>query len=282
MKTERRHDLKTNALARRLESFPDYWREYGNKVLLVVIVFLIAYLAVRYYNDKKARAAQDVANSLEIIQTQLGQLDQLSMSYLRSDAASLSDLRLKISGSAHDAINTILNSSRDPNIIAHAYAAQGDLDWKLANMPDPPGATTRPELKIPNRPGLLNDAKDAYSKVLQPPYNQNTLDVFSARLGLAAIAENQGQWDEAKTQYTAIADGNFPPGFREFAKGRLNQLPDYQKPVLLTPPPEASTEPSILGPEAPAMSQPASAPSMTPQPTTMPSASSQPATTQPR
>jgi hypothetical protein len=288
MKSERRHDLKSNALARRLESFPDYWREYGNKVLLVVIIFLIAYLAVRYYNDKKARQTLDIANSLETIQTQLGQLDQVSMSYLSGESGSLAELRQKISSSATEAINTVLNSARDPQIIARAYVAQGDLDWKLASMPDAPGAATRPELKIQNRQTLLNDSKSAYSKVIEPPYNQNQLDVFSARMGLAAIAENQGQWDEAKFQYQAIADAtSFPPTFKDLAKDRLKQLPEYEKPVLLTPPPEAATpsssQPATFGPEAPPTSQPMTQPAgETSQATTMPSALSQPAASQPR
>ena len=96
MKSERRHELKTNALARRLEGFPDYWREYGNKVMLVIIVFLIAYLAVRYYNDKKIRQSQDVASSLETIQTQLGTLDQIEQMSSRADPTTVAELRQEI------------------------------------------------------------------------------------------------------------------------------------------------------------------------------------------
>ena len=55
MKAERRHDLKTNALARGLEGFPYYWRTYGSQALLVVLIFLIVFMLVRYWNEKKAR-----------------------------------------------------------------------------------------------------------------------------------------------------------------------------------------------------------------------------------
>src|SRR6516225_9870885 len=95
MKSERRHELKTNALARRLEGLPDYWREYGSRVMLFIIVFLIAYLAVRYYNEKKSREAQEVASSLETIQTQLGTIDQLDRMYLQTDAANVAEIRRK-------------------------------------------------------------------------------------------------------------------------------------------------------------------------------------------
>jgi predicted negative regulator of RcsB-dependent stress response len=283
MKSERRHELKTNALARRLEGLPDYWREYGNKVMLVIIVFLIAYLAVRYYNDKKAREAQNVTDSLATIQSQLGTLDQLDRMYMQTDAANIADVRQKSTAAANDAINTLLSNSKDPKVLARAYIAQGDLDWKLANLPDPPGATTRPELKISNRDPLLNEAKSSYAKVLDAPYNQNALDVFTARMALAAIAENQGAWDEAKKQYQAVLDStSFPVGFKDLAREHLDHLPEIQKAALLVPAPEIppassaatqSTQPAILGPEAPPMAQPAN-PTTTPTavPTTGPAA----------
>ena len=275
MKSERRHELKTNALARRLEGFPDYWREYGNKVMLVIIVFLIAYLAVRYYNDKKARQAQDVANSLEAIQTQLGTLDQLEQMSSRTDAAAVADIRQKSTSAVNDAINTLLNSSKDPKIQARAYLAQGDLNWHLANMPDPPGAATRPDLKINNRDALLSESKSSFTKVLDPPYNQSALDVFTARMGLAAIAENQGAWDEARKQYQAILDATgLPQSFKDLARERLTHLPDIQKAALLVPAPPPTPLPSpVLGPEAPPTSQ-----SLTTQPASIQPSATQPAT----
>jgi predicted negative regulator of RcsB-dependent stress response len=274
MKSERRHELKTNALARRLEGFPDYWREYGNKVMLVIIVFLIAYLAVRYYNDKKTRQSQDVANSLETIQTQLGTLDQIEQMSSRADPTTVAELRQKSTSAVNDAINTLLSNSKDPKVLARANLAQGNLDWHLANMPDPPGATTRPELKINNRDALLNEAKSSFAKVLEPPYNQSALDIFSARMGLAAIAENQGNWEEARKQYQAILDNpDLPPSFKDVARERLMRLPDIQKAALLAPPPEAppalppatrSTQPAVLGPEAPKATEPAAKPTTAP------------------
>jgi hypothetical protein len=272
MKSERRHELKTNTLARGLEGFPDYWREYGNKVMLVIIVFLIAYLAVRYYNDKKAREAQDVAASLETIHTQLGTLDQIDRMYMQTDAAALADLRQKSRSAANDAINTLLNSSKDRNVIARAYLARADVDWKLANMSDPPGATTRPELKINDRDSLLNEAKSSFSKVLDPPYSQNALDLFTARMGLAAIAENQGIWDEARKHYQAVIDAaGLPSGFKDVAREHLDHLSGIQKPALLVPAPEVptpepttqstqrATQPAALGPELPPITQPSNA-----------------------
>ena len=282
MKSERRHELKTNALSQQLEGFPDYWREYGNKVLLAVILGLLVFMAVRYYRDKKARDIQEVATAQEAILSNMGELDQLQMMEAAGAPGTI-DARRKVSSTINDAISTILNTSKDPKILARAYLAQADLDWKLANLPDPPGATTRPDLKIPNREGLLGGAAEYYAKVLDPPYSGDALDLFTARMGLAAVNENRGKWDEAKSQYQAIVDAkSLPQSFKDVASKRLASLPEYQKGALLNPPPEPTTTPSILGPESPmfpnATTAPSSMPSMS---TTMPAGPVLPATSMP-
>jgi hypothetical protein len=289
MKSERRHELKTNTLSQGLEGLPDYWREYGNKILLVVIVGLIVFMAVRYWKDKKVRDVQQQNAALDTLRVNMTELDQLQlMQAVGSPGAA--DARQRVTSAATDAISTLLSTSKDPKILARAYVAQGDLDWKLANMPDPPGAATRPDLKISNREGLLGGAAESYAKVLDPPYNKDALDVFTARMGLAVVAENQAKWDEAKKQYQAIADSKaFPPSFKDIANKRLSELPGYQKAPLLTPPAEPSTAPSapaVFGPESPMF--PTTAPADRPLnlqipmtlPTTMPAATSAP-TTQP-
>jgi hypothetical protein len=287
MKSERRHDLKTNTLSQQLEGLPDYWREYGNKILLVVIVGLLVYLAVRYYRDKKARDLEQVTVAMETIRTNMGELDQLQVAEAMGSPGS-SDARQKVSSTINDAISTVLSTSKDPKILARAYIAQGDLDWKLANMPDPAGATTRPDLKISNREGLLGGAAESYSKVLDPPYSNDPLSVFTARIGMAAVAENRGKWDEAKTHYQAIVDAKkLPQAFKDIAAKRLIDLPDYQKSApLLNPPQEAgatsaSTAPSIFGPEAPLFPNTTTAPSTMPAPTTIPAPPTLPPTTMP-
>ena len=274
MKSERRHDLKTNTLSQQLEGLPDYWREYGNKILLVIIVGLLVYIAVRYYRDKKARDLEQVSVAMETIRTSMRELDQLQVAEAMGSPAS--DARQKVSSTINDSISTVLSTSKDPKVLARAYIAQGDLDWKLANMPDPPGATTRPDLKISNRDGLLGGAAESYSKVLEAPYSSDPLSVVTARMGLAAVAENRGKWDEAKSQYQAIVDAkNLSQAFKDIAAKRLTDLADYKSIPLLNPPPEAgatnaTTAPSIFGPEAPMFPNATTAPSTMPGPTTIP------------
>ena len=272
MKSQRRHELKTNALARGLEALPSHWKDYGSRVLLAVLVALIVFLGFRYWNDKKALEAQQLNSSIETVQTELSRLDSL----VSGDAASASAIakeRKLAATEADNAISTILTTSSDPKIKASALLARGDLNWKLAEAPDPPGSDTRPDLKVPNRQGLLENASHAYQEALQPPYSSDPLVVFRARVGLAAIAENNGQWADARREYEALAGAaNIPASFKDYAQQRIADLAKLQKPVLLgefkpPPPPTTSpatapstTAPSIFGPMPLPSSAPASRP----------------------
>jgi len=287
MKSERRHDLKTNALARRLETVPQNWRDYGSKVLLAVIVALIVFLLVRYWNEKKAREGAEVSSGMVIVNSALRQIDDLPFAYFSLPPSAVIEERQRITQEADQAINNILNVAKDPKVLANTYLAQAELDWKLANLPEFPGADTQPSLRMSNRESLLDESRSWYQKVLDPPSTPDPLQVYTARLGLAAIAEDLRQWDQARQQYEAIdSTPGIPTPSKDYAKARLTQLPDEQKPVLIVPPPPPTTAPStnpstegpgtVLGPLAPpSLTQPATnQPAVQPPP----ASASQPAT----
>lgn len=252
MKAERRHDLKTNALARGVEGAPDLWREYGSRILLVVLVAAIVFLLVRYWNDKKLRDAQMVTEAMQSANSSVRELGLLPLEIRAGgSAADVAENRQRVVQHAEQSINTVLNSAKDPKVLADAYLARGDLNWTLANFPELPGAETLPSnLQLSNRDPFMEQARSSYEKVLDPQYSGSTTDVFYARMGLAAVAENMGQWDQAKSQYEGIRDAaNMPESFKQLANTRLTDLTKAQTPVLLVPPP-------LVAP-----AQPASAPS---------------------
>ena len=275
MKAERRHDLKTNTLVRGVEAAPDYWKEYGSRILLVALVAAIVFLLVRYWNDKKVRDAELVTESVETANVAVHELAQLPRQIEGGTSASeVASNRQKVAQQADQAINTVLNSSKDPKTLANAYLARGDLNWELANFPELPGSQTLPsDLQITNRDGLFEQARTSYEKVLDPAYAASSTDVFYARMGLAAVAENVGQWDQAKSQYQAIVStANMPDSFKQLAETRLADLPKYQTPVLLVAPPAVApapaSAPSNLSGPIPGFSD--LLPKPTPTPATMP------------
>jgi hypothetical protein len=287
MKSQRRHDLKTNALARGIEGLPSYWRDYGNKVLLFIIVCLVVFLAVRYWRDKRAREAQLVAESLHNAQTAIQQLDRLPGEYgsaVMGHSAAVATQRKLLIQNADSAINSVINDAKDPPAIVNGYLYKGELNWQLANMPPIPGAQTQPSLRLEKSPDeFLAAAKSAYEQVLSPQLRADPLAIFQARVALAAIAENQHQWDEARKQYQAVLDApGFPQSFKQYASDRLAALPQLESPAVLG---EEGPSPFATPPTAAPATSPSSAPAMGPfpipstQPATRPSApASQPTT----
>jgi hypothetical protein len=279
MKAERRHDLKTNTLARGIEGVPGYWREYGSRILLGVTLFLVLFLLARFWMQRRQQEqmAIDAAqgNALSAIQ----QLDSLPREYTAGLSSSefIARQRDALVQEAESAIDTLLNS-KDPQKLAAGYVARGDLNWRLATLPPIPGAETRPTLAVSKSSKELWDAaKQAYQRVLEPPLNESLYAVINARLSLAAVAENEHDWDTAKRHYQALIDDpklQSYPGYKDYAKQRMELLTQMPTPTLLMPPStQAATTRSVLGPFPMPSTSPATAPSTAP-------ATSEPVTTQ--
>jgi hypothetical protein len=287
MKAQRRHDLKTNALAHVLEDFPGFMREYGSRILLGVI--LCALVVVLIINWSRGKSERDT-RSREAIATARQDLNQINSGMAQVifsgyPSATIADLRDNAVKRISDSINRALESD-DPKVKAEAEVIRGDLNYLLASLPPLPGSETRPSLNGDLSPDeLRKNARDAYLKVLGAPLNQEHASVRNARFGLASIAEDMSEWDQAKKYYQQnIDDPAVAAPFKELARDRLDRLPTLQKPILLGRPP-VTTMPLIpegpFGPFLPqtSTSQPANTEPST-MPSTMPSPATQPATTQ--
>lgn len=285
MKAERRHELKTNSLAKSLEGLPQYWREYGSRVLLVVLVAAITFLLVRYWNDKKAREQETISTSLETAHTALRELERAPLELAGgAPASAIAEERERLTQQVDTALAGLVSATKDPKVLSNAYLARGDLYWTLANFPALPGSETQPSLDVPNRDGVLEQARSWYQKVIDQGNAATLDDQFYARVGLAAVAENLRQWDKARDQYNAIANsGSMTPSYKQYATERLAQSSQYETTPLIVPAPPAppvapapppTTERAVgpigpIGPmplrstTQPAESAPASAPAST-------------------
>jgi hypothetical protein len=89
---------------------------------------------------------------------------------------------------------------------------------------------------------------------------------LAARFGLAAVAENQGKWDEAKKQYEAIANApQVLPSMKALANTRLGQVDELRKPLFTSPATApAATAPATTGPAATVAPAPTTAPTTAP------------------
>jgi tetratricopeptide (TPR) repeat protein len=280
MKAERRHELKQNTLAQGLETLPDLGRRHGTKILIVVMVGLAVALLIRSRvsssREAERQAAYRLSHGRELI-------EQLQTAAQRVPPERFATVAAEISKAVDQSVQAVLESSDDPRTVAEARILQGDLNWQLAAMPEPPGATTRPELGLArNDTQLLQSAADAYQAALDqggaPVQSQVT-----ARLGLAAVAENQAKWDAAREQYQKVLDDpSTPKPLKDLAAASITRLETIRKPPLIAPAttPSTSTQPTSTQ-SAPAPTQPTTsiAPAPTPPPTsTQPQPTPQPTT----
>jgi type II secretory pathway pseudopilin PulG len=280
MKSERRHELKTNTLASGIGNLPVFWRLHGNKVLLGILAVLAIILFLRFQTraaaEKQEQAAQAYAAALAGIRN----LQSLPQS---ADPKLVAEQRGRLQEEVDRAITQVLDDANSDAMRADALAARGDLHWTLAHLPGSRSAGTQPTGKsAAGGTESLEKAQKAYESVTRTA-GAKPLAVATAWLGLAAIAEERQQWDVAKTAYDSlIKDPAAAQPFKDEAKIRLDDLTKIQKPILLGKPatvPSAATEPVDMGPVGPpAPTTAATAPAAVTRPQTIPV--TQPATTQ--
>jgi len=266
MKAERRHELQQNSLAKFIDNFPVMIRLYADRILLVVVLILLVIVLIRWRMNANAEKAVAVMNDLATARTGVQRLGAMQ---LMGPPEQLANQRSKTIDEINAAIDSIATNapSSDTAIQARALLTRGDLFWTLANLPDLPGAATQPSLKLArSKDEYLAQAQDAYQNVLKNFPSQADADL-GANFGLAAIAENKHNWDEAARIYEQIKSSNADQMYKDLADARLKLLPEIEEPVLVG---ELTTKPSDMGPlvMAPA-TQPASTPA-TATPATLP------------
>jgi hypothetical protein len=277
MKAERRHELKTNTLARGIEHLPDAGRQHGTKIMVAILLALLAVFFIRQrITSGRAREAS-AAYALNSARGDIGQLDEAVEMGMFSPQA-LATLRQQVATRGEENVRSVLETADDARLIAEAKLARGDLNWKLANFPDLPGAATQPALQFPRaKKDLLQTAGQSYQEVLDDPGSPPET-MWTARFGLAAVRENQGEWDKAKEQYQKLVnDLNTPQPLKDQAVERLNKLDERRRPVLMGAP--AAEEPPATGPAT--STAPSTSPSTTTPSTTGPASTTGPSATRP-
>jgi hypothetical protein len=266
MKAQRRHELQANELARQLETFPETLKRHASTIMLVIAVVLVVFFLVRYRRQAAENRAATLATSLATARQ--GPIVIRSLALRRLPPEQLSAMRTELIGQTQSAIDSVLREADGDDAAAMraaALTARGDLNWYLANSPTLPGAATQQSLALPrSRDEYLRLAESDYRDVINT-YASQTIAWVTAQLGLAAIAENRGEWDKARQLYSEVLTrSDIPDVFQQQAQFRIATLGDVQNPVLI-----GDFAPSTM-------------PAATSNPTTAPSAAATPgpATTQ--
>ena len=118
-----------------------------------------------------------------------------------------------------------------PAVQAQAYVKIGDFYLTLVNLGNPPkiaGVTA-------TKPQALRGAAMAFRKVIQNFSNQ-PLTYARAKLGLAQVYEDRGQWAKAKAIYKSMLTPDASPVEKSLAvliEYRLHRLNQWAQPVLI-------------------------------------------------
>ena len=247
MKAQRRHELQQSDLAKVIKQAPSFWQQSGGRWLLAAVAVLVIVILIRYRVGSARQASAAAADSLSISRMLIDQLrsPQMLMMTQLAPPNEVAVRRRQIFSEATNEIGKVTQTTDDRTLNAEAQVARGDLCWTLSTLPPIPGAATQPSLVVRDPKELITNASEAYRSVLET-YSDIKPAVTAARFGLAAIAENQGNWDAAKQQYEAIKAAAPDAGpNHQLAEQRLNILPKLRETVILAKP---ATEPAALPP----------------------------------
>ncbi len=218
MDSEERHKLKENDLGSWLQyGLPMYLRQNGSYIFLILALGFLGYQLYSLYERNQVSAR--LASWQELL-----------------DAPNAENPPAKILG--------VIENSEDKELKAQGYLDLGIFYSQFPLIPE-----SRPAIKLSRAESMLK-AKDAFEKTLAFA-GDDALLAAKATLGLASVAEDRGNWDDARQLYQAIADpqGKFAgTPFVAIGATRLATLDDRRKAprlvALMPPPAPPSTAPN--------------------------------------
>jgi len=257
MKSDHRHELKTNELAELIANFPQWAKENRTTIISVVAIIAVVggwYVWKKYHRNVEVRrqteltslVSQLLSNKMRIVGAQAQGRD---VSYILLEPAN------NLEAFAQSVRNDQMAAFA---LIKRAEALRADLHYR-------PG-TVNQQVLIEQ----INKAKASYTEAMQrAPSNPSLL--AAAKLGLGLCEEEVGNFETAKQIYRDITnDPNFECTVtRATAEQRLATMADYKTKVVFkpSPPPKpaAAEKPPIeikpadinlpidanLGPQAP-------------------------------
>jgi tetratricopeptide (TPR) repeat protein len=215
----------------------DVLQQNASRILLGLTLAVLAVLVIRYRietaRQRAATARASVVHARQDMQ-QLGQDLQLSGAGPEILAARRDQLTAQIMSEISESLAD--SGDADAAIRADAYTIRGDLNWSLGNAPVFPEAATRPSLATKDSPdALLSEAEADYRHVVEQYPNQ-IMDWSTAALGLAAIAEDRSNWDEARKRYEEVEKRTDAPDLvKSTAQLRMALLDRISQPILVGP-----------------------------------------------
>jgi len=249
MKSEHRHELKTNELAEWLSNLPQWTKE---NLTIIIVVLAVVVAASAFYVRYRYRKSAVVEEQL-VFTNLLNQLSASKMQVLSAQAQGR-DLSFILLQPANSLGTFAQNAESDQMaalaLIKQAEALRTELHYR-------PGTVSEQDVAA-----QINQAKAAYTEAIQNRLRgaSNPSLTAAAEFGLGLCEEELANFEKAQQIYQIIVEN---PDFEGTvavtqAKHRLETMADYKQKVIFKPAPApaaasllqsqtmgAATEPTI-------------------------------------
>jgi len=254
MRAEERHKLKTNELAESLSELPDYLRQHGNKILTGVIIILVLVLGFFWWRNAQASAREENIARLNDLLAQKTLLQGLTVQQAQmeksNDEQSLPYNAADLAGG----FKAVAEKAAGNPMALIAMKEQAEALRSQLLYSSQPITDEQRKTLCTQAEGIYEQMKNGF------PNSSQALGI--ANLGLALLAEEQGNWDKAREIYQQmVADGQTRLAGTMYpvqAQLRLKRIDEISQPIEFPLPsiaPVVPTEPTATS------SEPAAAPS---------------------
>ena len=235
MKSEHRHELKTNELAEWLGNLPQWTKENLTTIIVISAVIVAAAAFYVWYSHRKSAVAQEQVEFTDL----LNQLSTSKIQVLNAQAQGR-DLSFILLQPANNLGNFAQRTNNDRMaalaLIKQAEALRTELHYR-------PGTVSTEDFT-----GQINQAKAAYTEAKTRLMQASSASLMAAaEFGLGLCEEELYNFEKAQQIYKDIvADTDFE-GAVAFAqaKHRLEIMADYKQRVIFKPAPPVATKPKI-------------------------------------
>jgi predicted negative regulator of RcsB-dependent stress response len=233
MKSEHRHELKTNELAEWIANLPQWARENGRMVIYIsVVAVLVIGSGLWYWRKVTAETAQQQLDLTNLV----ARLSQNKLQVLMSQQSG-NDTSVSLIMAAEE-LGTFAGGAKDENISALALIKQAEA--QRASVHYRQQTVNQTELQR-----AINEVKSVYNRALEKAANNPSLTAM-ARFGLGLCEEELGNFDMARQIYSDIvANGDFE-GTTVVAKAkqRLGTMADYERRIVFKTMPKPKQPPA--------------------------------------
>lgn len=224
MKSDHRHELKTNELAEWIANLPQWARDNGRMVIYVsVVAVLIVFSALWYWRKESVESVQKQLEFTSLIDRLSHNKTQVLMAQPQGVDTSYMLIETAL------ALETTAGSAKDDQmaalaLIKRAEALRAGLHYRQQTVNQADVRTA------------INGAKTAYSRALEKAVGNPSLTAM-VRFGLGLCEEEVGNFDGARQIYRDIVTNGDFEGTTTVAKAqrRLETMADYRKKIVFKP-----------------------------------------------